>query len=201
MDSQKSSKAKLDAALGISPDKSIDDFLQSLTIENDSAKNAVQKIDQSVKNEVENIDKAIIDLNNSAYENEGDRLLSIVKIDDSLKNIDELINISKDVIKHIYENIACTELIDSELIHAAAAFIESCHLNVKEYIDLYKDRLKFYDKVKFEMLQQKHKKELLEYKHKLDMEKKNNGAIDITPTGMVEFDTDRIIEKLKDQTL
>ena len=180
MDSQKSSKAKLDAALGISPDKSIDDFLQSLTIENDSAKNAVQKIDQSVKNEVENIDKAIIDLNNSAYENEGDRLLSIVKIDDSLKNIDELINISKDVIKHIYENIVCTELVDSELIHAAAAFIESCHLNVKEYIDLYKDRLKFYDKVKFEMLQQKHKKELLEYKHKLDMEKKNSDAIDVT---------------------
>jgi len=201
MDSQKSSKAKLDAALGISPDKSIDDFLQSLTVENDSAKNAVQKIDQSVKNEVENIDKAISDLNSSAYENEGDRLLSIVKIDDSLKNIDELIEISKDVIKHIYENIACTELVDSELIHAAAAFIESCHLNVKEYIDLYKDRLKFYDKVKFEMLQQKHKKELLEYKHKLDMEKKNNGAIDITPTGMVEFDTDRIIEKLKNQTL
>ena len=201
MNSPKSSKSKLDAALGISPDKSIDDFLESLTIENDSAKNAVQKIDDSIKNEVESIDKAIGALNSSACQDESERLLSIVKIDDSLKSIDELISISKEVIKHVYENITCTELVDSEMIHAAAAFIESCHLNIKEYIDLYKDRLKFFDKVKFEMLQQKHKKELLDYKHKLDMEKLDAKAVDVTPEGMVEFDQDKIIEALKNQKI
>ena len=106
------------------------------------------------------------------------------------------------MIKHIYENIVCTELVDSELIHAAAAFIESCHLNVKEYIDLYKDRLKFYDKVQFEMLQQKHRRELLEIRQKLEREKmERNSPIDVTPTGMKTFNQEDIINALKNQTL
>ncbi len=196
------SKAKLDAVLGISPDKSIDDFLESLTVENNSAKEAVEKIDQTVKEEINSIDKEINNLTISKnIDDENQKVMSIVAIDKSLKNIDELITISKEVIKHIYENIVCTELIDSELIHAAAAFIESCHLNVKEYIDLYKDRLKFFDKVQFEMLQQKHKKELLDYKHKLDMEKKSSDAVDITDTGMVTYNHDAITQILKEENI
>ena len=200
MPESKTSKSKLDAALGITPDKSIDDFLNSLTIENNSAKEAVDKIDQSVKDEVANIDNEIKAIS-FAGSDESKRLLSIVSIDNSLKNIDELINISKDVIKHIYENIVCTELVDSELIHAAAAFIESCHLNVKEYIDLYKDRLKFYDKVQFEMLQQKHRRELLETKQKFEREKLDAKAVDVTPTGMKTFNQEDIINALKNQAL
>lgn len=190
------SKEKLDAALGITPDKSIDEFLNSLTIENDSAKDTVSKIDQSVKEEVSSIDENIRSLTVDSGLNENQKVLSLVSIDKSLKNIDELISISKEVIKHIYENIVCTELVDSELIHAAATFIESCHLNIKEYIDLYKDRLKFYDKIQFEMLQQKHKKELIELKHKFDMEKKDSNAIDITD-GMTMFNHDEIINTIK----
>lgn len=197
----KTSKAKLDAALGIAPDKSIDDFLNSLSIENDSAKQAVDKIDQTVKDEVKTIDNEIRAIATFDGSDENKKVMSMIAIDKSLQNIDELIAISKDVIKHIYENIACTELIDSELIHAAAAFIESCHLNIKEYIDLYKDRLKFYDKVQFEMLQQKNRKELLEYKHKLEMEKLDAKAIDVTPEGMVKFDHDDITKMLKDQNI
>jgi len=202
----KTSKAKLDAALGISPDKSIDDFLDSLSMENGSAKNAVDKIDSSVKSEVENIDASIKALSVPSVDSdeveEYDRkLMSLVAIDSSLKNIDELINISKDVIKHIYENISCTELIDSELIQAAASFIESCHLNIKEYIDLYKDRLKFYDKVRIEMLQQKHRIEVLREKYRLEKEKKEAEAVDVTPTGTMIFDHDKIINDLKNQNI
>ena len=197
----KTSKSKLDAALGIAPDKSIDDFLNSLTIENNSAKEAVDNIDKSVKEEVENIDKELKALSFGNGFDESQKLLSIVSIDKSLKNIDDLISISKDVIKHIYENIVCTELVDSELIHAAAAFIESCHLNVKEYIDLYKDRLKFYDKVQFEMLQQKHRRELLEAKQKFEREKLDSKSIDITPTGMRTFNQEDIVNALKNQKL
>ena len=173
MNQSKTAKAKLDAALGITPDKSIDDFLESLSMENDSAKNAVNKIDDSVKEEVSAIDNAIKEITVSDDYNQ--KALSLIAIETSLKNIDELITISKEVIKHIYENIVCTELVDSELIHAAAAFIESCHLNVKEYIDLYKDRLKFYDKVRFEMLQQQNRLELVREKHdKIINDLKNN---------------------------
>lgn len=199
MNQNKTAKSKLDAALGITPDKSIDDFLESLSMENDSAKNAVNKIDDSVKEEVSTIDNAIKEITVSDDYNQ--KALSLIAIETSLKNIDELITISKEVIKHIYENIVCTELVDSELIHAAAAFIESCHLNVKEYIDLYKDRLKFYDKVRFEMLQQQNRLELVREKHKLDMEKQNSGAIDVTPEGMMSFDHDKIINDLKKENI
>lgn len=168
-------------------------------MENDSAKNAVDKIDDSVKEEVSAIDNAIKEITVSDDYNQ--KALSLIAIETSLKNIDELITISKEVIKHIYENIVCTELVDSELIHAAAAFIESCHLNVKEYIDLYKDRLKFYDKVRFEMLQQQNRLELVREKHKLDMEKQNSGAIDVTPEGMMTFDHDKIINDLKKENI
>lgn len=197
----KTAKAKLDAALGISPDHSIDDFLNSLTVENDSAKNAVEKIDDTVKKEVESIDKEIHSIASFGDEDHNKKVMSMIAIDTSLKNIDELISISKEVIKHIYENIVCTELVDSELIHAAATFIESCHLNIKEYIDLYKDRLKFFDKVQFEMLQQKHKMELLHEKYKLEAEKQGANATDVTPTGMVEFDVTKIINDLKNQNI
>lgn len=194
MNQNKTAKAKLDAALGISSNSSIDDFLNSLSMENDSAKNAVNKIDDTVKEEVSTIDNAIKDMSiNSDYNK---KTMSLIAIETSLKNIDELISISKEVIKHIYENIVCTELVDSELIHAAAAFIESCHLNVKEYIDLYKDRLKFYDKVRFEMLQQQNRLQVLREKHKLDMEKKDSNAVEV-PADMMTFDHDKIINDLK----
>lgn len=201
MQTSKTSKAKLDAALGIAPDKSIDDFLNSLTLENDSAKNAVSNIDQSVKNEIESIDNEIKSIATFGEDDHSKKVLSMIAIDTSLKNIDELITISKEVIKHIYENIVCTELVDSELIHAAATFIESCHLNIKEYIDLYKDRLKFFDKVQFEMLQQKNRLELVREKHRLDMEKLDSKAIDVTPDGMTTYSQDKIIEILKKENI
>lgn len=200
MTMKQTSKSKLDAALGITSDKTIDDFLESISLENDSAKEAVEKIDSEVKKELLSIDNEINNINNIQKSDYNDKIISITSIEKSLKNIDELIVISKDIIKHIYENIACTELVDSELIHAAATFIESCHLNIKEYIDLYKDRLKFFDKVQFEILQQKHKKELLDYKHKLDMEKEASKAIDVNTTeNMVQFDHDAISKILKNE--
>ena len=200
MGQNKTSKAKLDAALGIAPDKSIDDFLNSLSLENDSAKKAVDNIDETVKKEVASIDEEIKTIS-TCGSNESQRLLSIVSIDNSLKNIDDLISISKEVIKHIYENIVCTELVDGELIRSAAVFIEACHLNIKEYIDLYKDRLKFYDKVQFEMLQQKHRKELLETKQKFEREKIDAKSIDVTPSGMKTFNQEDIVNALKNQEI
>ena len=42
--------------------------------------------------------------------------------------------------KHIYENFCSSDLLDSELIGAAAKLLESIHINVKEFIDMYRDR-------------------------------------------------------------
>jgi len=50
--------------------------------------------------------------------------------------------------KHIYSGIIATDLIDSELVGAAAKMLESIHINIKEFIDMYKDRQRYVDKVK-----------------------------------------------------
>lgn len=190
----KTSKQKLDELLGISSGEDIDGFLEKLTTETEDAKEAFDKIDDSVREEIKAIDTSIATLNGGNL-SEHEKTLSIASIESSMKDISELIDVSKGIIKHVYNNIVCTELVDSELIHAAAAFIESCHLNVKEYIDLYKDRLKFLDKIQFEILQQKHRMELLDKKHEYEMEKLRGGAVDV-PEGMVSFDTDKLLDEL-----
>ena len=197
MEQKKTAKAKLDAALGIEQDTSIDDFLESLTLDNDSAKNAVDKIDETIKKEVSSIDANIDSIQKiDDFSRQSESLIEIKK---SLSNIDELISISKEIIKHIYEGVVSTELVDSETIHAAATLIESCHLNVKEYIDLYKDRLKFCEKVQLEMLKHKNNLEILEKKHQYDMEKATQNAIDAT--GGVVYDHDEILNTLKNQNI
>lgn len=192
------SKKKLDELLGISDGSSVDDFLNNLTVENDSAEEAISKINDDVKHEVEKIDAKIANFGNA---DDREKLMSLIDIKSSLGSIDELIEISKNVIKHVYENIVCTELVDSELIHAAAAFIESCRLNIHEYIEIYKDRAKFLNKVEFEMLQQKHRIELLDKKFELDMKKNESKAIDIVPDNMKAFNQEDVVKALKDLQL
>lgn len=69
------------------------------------------------------------------------------------------------------------ELVDSDAVHSLASLMESSHLAVKEYIDLYRDRLNFYDKVRMEQIKHQHKLEELDHKHKLDMEKLNSKQV------------------------
>lgn len=189
------SKKKLDALLGIEENSSVDDFLDKLTLEDDSANNAVEIIDESVKAEVAKIDSELANIENK---DEREKLMSLIDIKESLGSINDLIEISKGVIKHIYDNIICTELVDSDLIHAAAAFIESCRLNVHEYIDVYRDRVKFLNKVEFEMLQQKHRMQLLEKKYELDMKKKDSQALNVIPEGSKSYNQEDVVNALRD---
>jgi hypothetical protein len=55
--------------------------------------------------------------------------------------------------------------------------MESTKLTVSEYINLYKDRLSFYDKIRLENLKHKNDMEKIKYKHDLDMEKINSKNI------------------------
>lgn len=188
------SKKKLDALLGIEDGSSVDEFLENLTIENDSAETALSSIDEGVKAEVAKVDEQLATIKDKDFR---DKMMSLIDIKDSLNSINELIEISKGVIKHVYDNIICTELVDSDLIHAAAAFIESCRLNVHEYIDIYKDRVKFLEKVEFEMLQQGNRMQLLEKKYELEMKKKEAQGVDAVPENMRTFNTDEVMNALK----
>ena len=194
MNAPTTSKKKLDAILGIDENSSVDDFLNNLSIEDSSAEDAVAKIDEGVKEQVEKIDDALANIKNKDLI---EQLTSLIDIKSSLNSINELIEISKGVIKHVYDNIICTELVDSDLIHAAAAFIESCRLNVHEYIDLYRDRTKFLEKVQFEMLQQNNRMQLLEKKFELEMKKKESQAMDVIPEGSKSYNQEDVVDALR----
>ena len=183
------SKERLDSLIGISDGETIDDFLNGLSVEKESLKEATEKIDSAVKDKINEIDTAL------AQQPESN--LDVKNLEKNFSEISELITLSKSIISHLYDNVVNTSLIDPELINATATFIEVAHRNIKEYIDLYKERLRFFDKVRYEMLQHQNKKELAELKHKFAMEKlaqdTQHGG---TPQGMYKYKQEDAIEML-----
>jgi len=97
-------------------------------------------------------------------------MLAISSMDSSLKEIEDLIGMSKHMYKHVYENFIASDLIDSELLHGASSFLESIHVNIREFIQLYRDKQKFVEKVKLMMFQQQQKIDLMREKHRLTLE-------------------------------
>ena len=84
------------------------------------------------------------------------------------------------------------------MVNATASFIEVAHRNTKEYIDLYRDRLRFLDKVKFEMIQLENIKELMRYKHELEMKKLSVTGENVLPENTVEYSQEDIIKMLNE---
>lgn len=194
----KSSKEKIDEMLGIQDNQSIDDYLDSLNMNVDQISATFGQIEDSVKQSVSDIDSEIAKMNSDQ-----NSILTIQNLDLSLKEIEDLIGLSKQIFKHIYDSITTTDLIDSELVHSCASMLESIHLNLAEFISIYKDKQKYIDKIKLMIFQQQQKKELMELKHRHDMEKlamtggksDEKGAIDVE--GNVKYDQNEIIKMLK----
>lgn len=186
----KTAKDKIDEVLGIADGQSIDDFLDNLELDKNDIQEKIQTIDNKVKDKIEDIDKQATQITNDSKDN--NNILVLNNIETSLKEVEELIQTSKSIFKHIYESIMTTDLIDSELVGAVSKLLESIHINIAEFIELYKDRAKYVEKIKLMIFQQEQKKELMLLKHKLDLEKiqqKNDTAaeeVDNTVTYSVE---------------
>lgn len=156
------SNSKIDKALGITD---IDDFLSDLSVDNDIS--SFQEIDDEVMKNVDEIDTQI-----QKYDNCGDiEKIDVGNIQNSLAEIKDLIDVSKMTIKHVYEQVTSMELIDSELVQALSKLMESTHIQVQEYINLYRDRMQFFDKMRLKQLDHQLKIMQMDHKHKLDMEK------------------------------
>lgn len=85
---------------------------------------------------------------------------------------------------------------------AFAKIIECTKLSLSEYINLFKDRLAFYDKVRFEAIKHKNDMEKIKYKHDLDMEKlnaKQGPAVEVTNNNVNAFSQEDVI-KMIDKT-
>lgn len=161
------SKEKIDKVLGIQENQSIDDFLDNLTSDVDKLSATVGGMTDEFKQNLQTIDDGIA----AMKKNEALAPTVLVDINTSLKEVEDLVCISKKMYKHIYESIICSDLLDSELISAASKLLESIHINIAEFLSLYKDKQRYIDKVKIMTFQHQLKLEIMEKKHKQDMEK------------------------------
>lgn len=156
------STAKINEALGI---ESIDSFLSSLNMD-DGRVQELNSIDEQVRNDIRKIDGQI-----ETYKKDGIEKIDVDDIQQSLGHIKELVDISKETIRYIYQQLIDSELVDSELVSSFSKLLEAVHVQIQEYIGLYKDRQNFFYKVKMECIKQRNKLEQMRLKHEMDLEK------------------------------
>lgn len=192
-------KEKIDQVLGLTSGNSVDSFLSDLDLETNDVKQTFADIDNDIKDSLQKVDEKLAILKSDG--STGD-LLALKDITTSMVEVESLITQSKQIYAHITESILGTDLVDAELINAAAKLLESIHINIAEFISLYRDKQKFVDKIKYAIFQQEQKKELVMLKHKLDMEKLQSkaaepGQIIDAEGGTVPYNTDDIAKILK----
>lgn len=163
-----SQQEKLDAIFGITGGKSVDEFLDSLTLDGSNQPvEALSAFDESLKDKIDELNSQSVSLTQT-----GSGLsVQMCSMEHSLKEIEDLVDLSKSVVKHVAQSILATPLIDSEAVQAYSKLMESIHINIAEFIGVYRDRQNFVDKVKFAMFQQEQEKEMVLYKHNLALER------------------------------
>ena len=111
------------------------------------------------------------------------QMLDIKSLEHSLSEIEGIINIAKDVLRHVAQSILATPLIDSEAVQAYSKLIESIHISIGEFISVYKDKQNFINKIKYAIFDQRMKKDILKYKHDLaiDFMKAKEGPKTVEP--------------------
>ena len=227
-------KSKLDELLGIHDGQSFDDYMNESIVETPQQDEAQQVIDQTAKmleeakNKVEGIDGQfqhnlqVADDNTqqiqqSLRDSQGSasvRIDNMVNVESAFKSIEDLVDTTKQMIGTVYSIISSCDVLDSETVSAAASLITSTKQLIAEYLGLYKQRVKFFDNVKMEMMNQDHRLELLREKYRLEEEKQNRlmskpvEAQDVTgqggnvPPGMVEagsVDMLKLLEEIDDE--
>lgn len=193
----KSTKQKLDEMFGITDGKTVDDFLDGLNLDAQKIEDTMSSIDDGVKAQMKQIDEC----SKGIMENPGDSVLQIKTMDDSLKQVEDLVVLAKGIFKHVYESVMASDLIDSELVQSLANLMEGIHLNIQEFISLYRDKANFVNKIKTLVFQQQQKKELMRIKHEYDMEKLKfkDGPQTIDAESTVVFDIDSIVRQLDEK--
>lgn len=169
-----SQQEKLDALFGITNGEDLDTFLSGLSLDE-----AVQKKDEALSaiNELSTLEQDMqqkmdaIESASTSLAMPMDMLsVQMCTMEHSLKELEDIIDLSKDIIRHVHQSILATPLIDSEAVQAYGKLVESIHISIAEFIGIYRDKQNFINKVKFSMIQQEQKKELMRYKTDLTIE-------------------------------
>lgn len=180
----------------------MESFLDELGTSVDKIQRTFSAVDTQISGQMDVLDKKLTDITTNGNEFSS---LELRDIQASLKEIEELIGVSKKMFIHIYENIVSSDLIDSELVQSCSQMLECIHLNLAEFISVFKSKMKFIEKIKLMMLQQEQKKELMELKHRHDIElaelkKKDAKGEAVDAEGLVSFNTDDVTKMLNDMS-
>ena len=224
--SEQINKDRLNELLGIHEGQSFDDYInegtsmdqtQSVIDETQALINETQSkiedIDEKFQSNMQVIDDAQTKLQCSR-DTEGsaaNRIDTLVNVEGAFKSIEDLVDTTKSMLGNVYGIISSCDVLDSETVSAAASLIGETRQLIAEYTGLYKQRVKFFDNVKMEMLKQKNKEDLMRLKYQLDREKeewkrKNKTPVadanvvdsQEVPPGMVSFGTDDMLKMLKE---
>ena len=165
---------KLDALFGITGGKDVDSFLDELSLsEAEKIKDdALSSIDQlsAIEEDMQVAMKDIAAMPTSMAMPLNELSVQMYSMDSSLQQLEELVTLSKDVIKHVHASILATPLIDSEAVQAYGKLVESIHISIGEFIGVYRDKQNFVNKVKYALFDKEIKKELMDHKAQLQKE-------------------------------
>ena len=224
--SEQINKDRLNELLGIQEGQSFDDYINEGTsmdqtqsvIDKTQAlinetQSKIEDIDEKFQSNMQVIDDAQTKLQCSR-DTEGsaaNRIDTLVNVEGAFKSIEDLVDTTKSMLGNVYGIISSCDVLDSETVGAAASLIGETRQLIAEYTGLYKQRVKFFDNVKMEMLKQKNKEDLMRLKYQLDREKeewkmKNKTPVadanvvdsQEVPPGMVSFGTDDMLKMLKE---
>ena len=191
-----STKDKIDKALGLTNGQSIDDLLGDITTDVQKAEDAFEAVTSEMQNCLEEVDDQL-----EVAQSGENSTLALKNLDVSMKEVEELIGMAKDMFRHVYENVISSELCDSELIGSVSKLLESIHLNLVEFISIYRDKQKFIEKVKFTLLQQNLKKELMDKKQAQAIEllrlKAEDKVVDVEGSSGGAFSQEDMVKMLQ----
>ena len=215
---------RLNELLGIQDGQSFDDYLNDGQSMDDTqqvidqtaqlikeTKAKVGEIEEQFQNNIQVIDNAKTQIQCSK-DSDGSasvRVDNLVNVEGAFKSIEDLVDTTKQMISNVYGIISTCDVLDSETVNAAASLIGETRQLIAEYTGLYKQRIKFFDQVKMEMLKQKNKIDLMERKYQLDKEKRewkmknqstpaDANVVDgqTVPPGATAYGTDDILKML-----
>ena len=86
-----STKQKIDKLLGIQDDSSIDDFLNDLTKDNHTVSASMSEITSEIKEDLQKVDEQL----GLVSDNGSNSILVLSDIEKSMKEVEELISLSK----------------------------------------------------------------------------------------------------------
>ena len=195
-DLPKTSAQKINELLGIKDDQSVDDFLDSLQTDAAEIQSTMKQLDDGVKSSLDDVDQKL-----QQFKKDGNAPELLTDMNASMKEVEDLIQIAKQLFKHVHASLVTCDLVDPEAIQAAAKLLEGIHINIAEFISLYKDKQRYVDKIRVMMFQQEQKKELMALKHKYDMELKQLNQSDdpIDIENLAAYSQEQIVKLLDDK--